>query len=367
MEKSPLEGDFKATPLPQVLFLIWRTEKTGILTINKEKTSKKFYFKKGNIVGEFASLQEGDFFKSLIKKKICNSDKIAECMSNSSKNKTSAIKSLSELNLVPPLSLWKYLEEFIKEDLFSLFDFPTADFSFKTENIAYESQILRDNQTINLILQGIRQMKNYDFIKNCLPLESEKLEILTPAYFNDIDLEPYEKFILNLIDRSKSLKDIYELSQSGKKDTQKCIFSFLMLGITSFQPKQKEEKHFIEFSPEEYDKIMRAFNKRLSYIYKYTSKEIGPVAFNTLKKTLEDIKFYLGPSFQTLELRPDGTISVKSFMKENINRSSDERWNNLIDGLNEILAAEVLTVKRTLGNTHEAVLVDSLKKMGDIL
>lgn len=366
MEESQLQGNFTTTPLPQVLFLIWRTEKTGSLIIKREKIHKILHFKKGNIVGELASFSENEFLKSLVEKNCIDSSRLEKCKRYASKNKVSLIKSLIELTIFSPPHLWQLMEEFFKEDFFSLFNFEKAEYYFKADNIPYESQLLRENQTLNLIINGIRQMKNYDLVETYLPSDREILENLSPFYLHQINLEPYEKYVLTLIDNSNSLKVIYDLSEIGKRETQKLIFAFLILGIVSLSQKKEKRKYSSEFSPEEFDRILAAFNTKFSYIYKYISKEIGPVALNTLHKCLNDIKPHLGPSFQGLELRPDGAIMIKSFLRMNINLPSDERWKNLIHGLNEILAAEVLTVKRTLGNAHEAALVENLEKIGEL-
>lgn len=367
MEKSQLQGNFSITPLSQALFLIWHTEKTGSLTIKEEKIDKKFYFKKGNIVGELASFPANDFLKSLVEKNTIDQSTREKCERYATKNNTSLVKSLIELAYFSPPHLWQLMEDFFKEDLFSLFDIAKADYYFKPENIPYESQILREDKTISLIIQGIRQMKNYDLIEAHLPPENEILEILSPFYIHQINLEPYEKYVLNLIDNSKSLKIIYDLSNIGKRETQKLIFAFFTVGIVSLHPKKEKTKHSAEFSHQEFDKILAAFNTKFSYIYKYISKEIGPVALNTLSKCLDDIKPHLGSSFQGFELRPDGSIKVKSFLRMTINLSSDERWKSLLNDLNEILTAEVLAVKRTLGNAHEATLVENLERIGELM
>lgn len=366
MDKNQLKGDFSTTPFPQVLFHIWRTEKTGTLTIKGGKSQEKIPFKKGNIVGELASFPEGPFLQSLVEKEIIDSHALEEGKGDEAGKNSSAITALIERGLISPSRLWQFMEDFFKQELFSLFDLPSAEYSFKSENVAYESQLLKENQTIHLILQGIRQMRNNGSIEAHLPQEFEILETLNPTFLNKLHLEPYEKYVLALVDNTKSLKSIYEESKAGKRETQKCIYAFLMLGIVSTHPQREGKKHFAEFSPEEFEKILSAFNTKLGYIFKYISKEIGPVAYNTLSKCLDEIKPHLGPSFKELELRPDGSITVKSFLKMNISLPSDERWKNLTHGLNEILVAEVLAVKKTLGNTHESLLVENLEKMGEL-
>jgi len=364
MKENLLRGNLADTPFPKVLFQIWQEKNSGYLRIKKGKIEKKICFINGSIAGDLASFPVNDFLKALVKNKIINSNQIKKYQNYARQNKASIIKSLIELEFFSPAHLWQLMADFFKKDLFSLFDWSKAEYYFESENVPGKSQILKENQTFNLILQGIRQMKNYGLIEAHLPAESERIELLFPYYFNEIIFEPHEKYLLGLMEDTKSLKKIYDSSETGKRETQKFIFASLSLGIVDFP--QKKEKDSYEFSSEELEKILAAFNSKCSYIYKYISKEIGPVALNVLSKCLDDIKPQLDPSFQDLELRPDGKIEVKSILKMNFNLSNEKKWKNLLYNLDEILAAEILAVKRTLGNAHETVLIENLEKIGDL-
>lgn len=115
----------------------------------------------------------------------------------------------------------------------------------------------------------------------------------------------------------------------------------------------------------EFDKIVDVFNDKFSYIYKYISKELGPVAFNVVEKCLEETKFHLSPLFREIKFDAEGRIEINSIPKANITFASGEAKMNLIKDLNEILAAEVLVVKKNLGNEHESLLIKNLEKIGE--
>jgi hypothetical protein len=367
MLKKPLKGNLADTPFPGLLFIIWREEKSGTLQIKKKECEKKLYFKNGNIAGELSSLDEKDFFKALVNKKIVSAPEIKKCQNYARQNKITTIRSLTELGVLSPSPLWKLMESFCKEKFFSLFDWGKAEYCFESEQILYASQILLKDTTPNLILQGIRKMKNHDLIEAHLPPQSEDLALLSPSYFPQLNFEPHEKYLLKIIENSTSLKTILDSSEIGKRESQKLIFAFLSLGIIGLPQQNKKGRNLNEFSHEEFDRILAAFNARCSYIFKYISKEIGPVALNVLGKSLDEIKAYLGSPFQDLQLKPSGKIDTKPLLRMKVNLSSNEGWKNLLQGLDEILAAEVLAVKKTLGNAHEKALVENLEKMEEPL
>jgi len=72
----------------------------------------------------------------------------------------------------------------------------------------------------------------------------------------------------------------------------------------------------------------------------------------------------LAPLFQKMKLLPDGRIEVDSALSATINHLPDDLLKTLIRGYNEILMAEVLAVKKSLGSVHESDLVRSLEKIG---
>lgn len=129
--------------------------------------------------------------------------------------------------------------------------------------------------------------------------------------------------------------------------------------------KKFKENFHNEYSELKVDKILDGFNEKFSYIYKYISKELGPVALNTIEKCLEETKSYLSPLLQEIKVTSSGRIDMSPIFKTNLIFSSKKTQMNLIKDLNEILVAEVLAVKKNLGNEHESVVVKNLKKIGE--
>ena len=117
-----------------------------------------------------------------------------------------------------------------------------------------------------------------------------------------------------------------------------------------------------DFSHRELNTILTSFNRKWLFVYKYISKELGPVAQNILEKSLEDAKARLSPLFQIVKLHSDGNIDTSSVLKAKFNFSSQGTKQTLLLGLNEIIVSEVMAVKKTLGDEHEAILIQNLHK-----
>lgn len=365
MEKCRLQGKFSDTPFPQLLFRIWQEEKSGSLKTKNDKLEKRLCFKKGNITIERVLFPGKHFLKALVERKILDFSCTKEYENFAAQNKCTLIRALHELSPLSPNRIWMLMEDFIKTDYFLLFDWTDGEYEFDSEKINQDSETLFLIPTLSFILQGVRQMQNYDLIKAHLPPENELVQILSPDYFNEIKLDPSEKYLLALLDNKKSLKNIYDLSELGKKESQKVIFYLSCLGLIALSQSKIQETFHDKHPHLEFEKILDAFNDKFSYIYKYISKELGPVAFNVVEKCLEEIKSFLSPLFREIKFDAEGRIEINSIPKTNITFASGEAKMNLIKDLNEILVAEVLAVKKNLGNEHESLLVKNLEKIGE--
>ena len=113
------------------------------------------------------------------------------------------------------------------------------------------------------------------------------------------------------------------------------------------------------------ENILRCFNDKFSYIYKYLSKELGPVAFNVIEKCWEETKPHLSYLFQEAKITSSGRIDLSPLLKTNLVNTDQKVQLNIIKDLNELLVAEVLTSRKNLGSEHEALLVKNLEKIGE--
>jgi len=364
MKDSALEGSLAQTSFPRLLFELWEKELSGRLHITNAAEEKSLFFEKGQVVVEKESLSVKNFLAALAKKKVLLPEQTRECERHARSRKISRIKALGELGLLSPLPLWNLMGSFFTRRLFSFFDLAEGRFSFESGAALAEGRRFDLLQSPELILQGIRQMQNFELMENHIPDEDAPIYISTPYFLHLLGLEPYEKYVLRILRQAPRLKIFYKSSELAKKENQKVLFAFICLGILSVPEKKPKSREPREQPEMEQGKILEALTEKCAYIYKYVSKEIGPVAQNVISKCLEEIKPGLGPLFQKMELLPDGRIEVDSAMRQSANLLPEELFKSLVKGYDDILAAEVLAVKKSLGGVHETSLVKNLEKIG---
>ena len=366
MDEAFRRGNLSETPFAGVLARIWREELAGSLRVGGTGGPKSFVFESGFLVVDRASFPEEDFLKSLLTTGTTDLISLARAEEYAQKHRVSVIRALLEIRLFEPGGLWALLEGSVKEDVYSLFDREEGEFEFEPHS-APRGPALVSLSLPNLILEGVRRMTNESLIARELPPESETVQSLSPAIPGLLDLAPQERYLLRILESARTLAELYESSDLGTRETRRVLAVFFYLGLAGTRPpKPKTAKLPAEMSLADMDKMFGVFNAKCSHIFKYMSKEIGPVALNVIRNSLEDIRSRLDPAFQGLELKADGRIELKSLLKTSMNVIGDESRRGVLRSMDEILVAEVLAVKRTLGSAHESVLVKSLERIGEL-
>jgi hypothetical protein len=363
MTERPFEGTIYSTPFPRLLFSVWRREATGRLRLKKDEDERALYLDKGRVVIDRAGLDENELLKALVKKRILPAEQARHCERHAASHNVSILRDLSELEIISPLPLWNLMESFFVRRSFAIFDWEEGRFAFEPGAPLSAGGALGYLPTLDVILQGVRQMHNSGFIAHHLPEDDEPIYVASPYFLHQLALEPHEKYALNTLHLAPNLAAFYAMCEFGKTESQKTLFAFACLDILA-APDKSPKLRPADPGPSEQGKVLAALNEKCACAYKYITKQIGPLARTIIGNALEEVKPVLGPMFQTMRLQSDGRVDVDSAMVANVNHLPEDLFRALVRGYDEILVAEVLAVKKSLGAAHESALVKALEKTG---
>lgn len=359
-------GDFARAPVARVLAEIWKQGLSGSLYVRTAGVPKCLSFDRGSLVLDSVSFEEKDFLRFLLTRSETDLIALNRIEEHAQRSGGSSLRALVENGLFEPGRLWTLLQTYAREEALSLLEDAGAEREFHTRS-GPPARVYVDAIDIpGLLLEGARRIRDEATIDKVLPEPGERVRRLPVFSTEAFGLSLTEKYVLGLLEPPATVEDLTAASDVGASETRRALFVLLLLGLAGTAgPKPKTAKLAGDLSLAGMDRIMAAFNAKCVFVFRHVSKEIGPVAFNLISKALDEVRGHLDPVFQSAELKPDGRLELKSLIRVNANVVGDESRKSLLRSMDEILAAELLLVKRTLGPDNESALVRSLERLGE--
>jgi hypothetical protein len=263
------------------------------------------------------------------------------------------------MGALSPDELWWAVQTQVREIVFSVFQWDEGEFHFEESVLPEREKITVDLDVTGLVLEGIRRMDLAAALRGREPdgyLVVERGDRPVEGL-----LHPWEEHVLSLVDGERSVIELCHESEVGEGQTQKAVYAFLCTGIVRARGR-KVRALDQDFVPEDTPlAVLDTFNRMYRHVLGYMVREVGPIAENVLAKYLNTVRDSRPDVLQGVSLRKDGSLD-EAAVERNLGRLPEERRRPaLIDALNELLYAELLAVKRTLGSDHEAAIVRDLR------
>ncbi len=358
----PREGTLLQTPFARLLFDLWRTGAGGRLLLRDGGAERAIHLESGDVIVEREGLSEKDFLAALAKKRILTAEQAKQCVKTAKAGGVSLFRALGELGYVSPQALWNILESFFARRLFPLFDWESGRWTLDPDGSLPVRERLGRLAALDLILQGVRQMRSAAVMDRYLPAETAPLRVTAPAHLSRIAWEPHERYALQVIGCVPHVKAFYEACEIGRPEARKILFGFFALGIAA-PAEEPARKPRDGTAPAADGSPIESLKEKCAFLYRYVTKEIGPLGRTIVARSLEEVRPTLGPLFQKAVLLPDGRIEADPALRPGTGVPEAMR-KALVRGYEEILMAEVLAVRKALGARHESVLVQALAKVG---
>jgi hypothetical protein len=353
-----LRGTLARLPLPDLLRELQAEEATGILSLTSGGARKALYFRGGRVVFASSNLPSDRLGEVLLREgKITPEQNEASVRALAQGRRQGRV--LVEAGALSPDALWWAVQTQVREIVFSVFQWDEGQFHFEESVLPEKEKITVDLDVTALVLEGVRRMDAGGGIRARHPdgyLVVEKGAVPDPGV-----LHPWEQHVLSLVDGERSIVEICHESEAGEGQTLKVLYAFLCTGIVRSRGR-KVRALDQDFVPEDSALgVLDSFNRMYRHVLAYMVKEVGPIAENVLGKYLKTVRESRADVLEGVALRKDGSLD-ESGVERNLGRlPEDQRRTALIDALNELLYAELLAVKRTLGADHESALVRSLR------
>jgi hypothetical protein len=354
-----LRGQLSQLPLPDILQHLRIAAATGVLSLVSGGARKALYLKDGRVVFAASNLPNDRLGEILIRDGKITVEEYDASIRALSRGKRQG-KVLVEMGALSPKDLWEGVQSQVREIVFSTFLWDDGQFHFEESSLPDRERITVDVDVLHLILEGVRRIDAHGSLQTRYPEGMLVLDRVSAA--PEGLLEPYEEHVLGLVDGERTVMEVCHDSEIGDNETLKVLYALLCSGILRVKGKRARTLDQ-DFVPEDtLYAVLTSFNQMYAYVFRYMVREVGPIAENVLEKYLGNLRETRKDVFAGVRLQKDGTLDAGP-VERNVNKVPEpERRARLVDALNELLYAELLAVKRTLGAEHESAIIKTLRE-----
>lgn len=353
-----LKGQLADVSVPDLLQQLHASAATGILTLVAGGARKALYLKDGRVVFASSNLPNDRLGEILLREGKITVEEYDASIKAITKGKRQG-KALIEMGALGPKDLWEGVQFQVKEIVYSIFNWDEGQFHFEESSLPEKERITVDLDVRDLLLAGLRRVDASGRLQARYPESDALLARVEGEQAGD--LESYEEHVLALVDGERSVLDISRESEIGDNETLKVLYALLCTGALRVKGRKVHalDQDFVPV--DSVYSVLDSFNQMYEHIFKYMVREVGPIAENVLEKYVASLREVRKDVFSGLKLEKDGTIDG-AVVERNLSKfPEDARRAILVDALNELLYAELLAVKRTLGHEHEAALIRALR------
>jgi hypothetical protein len=353
-----LRGTLSDLPLPDLLRELQLKQATGILSLTSNRVRKALYFKEGRVVFATSNVASDRLGEVLLRENKITREQNDLSLRALARGKRQG-RVLVEMGALSPDDLWSAVQSQVREIVFGVFRWGEGQFHFEESELPERERITVDLDVTALVLEGLRRLDAGGWVRLRHPDGHLVLE-LGPTSAEGL-LRPFEKHVLGLVDGQRSVIEVCHESEVGDNQTLKLLYAFLATGIVEGRGR-KVRALDQDFVPADTTyAVLESFNQMYRFIFAYMVKEVGPIAENVLAKYLGTVREARGEVLGEARLRPDGAVEEAPVERAVSQLPEEQRREALVGALNELLYAELLAVKRTLGAEHEGAIIRALR------
>jgi hypothetical protein len=353
-----LRGTLARLPLPELLRELQERSATGILALVSAGARKALYLRAGRVVFATSNLPTDRLGEVLLREgRITPEQNEASVRALSQGRRQGRV--LVETGALSPDELWSAVQTQVREIVWSVFQWDEGHFHFEESVLPEKEKITVDLDVTALVLEGVRRMDPAAALRGRQP--DSHLIVGPGTAPPDGLLHPWEAHVLALVDGQKSVLELCHESEVGEGQTLKALYAFLATGM--LRPLGRKVRALDQdFVPEDTEMaLVDSFNRMYRHVLAYMVREVGPIAESVLAKYLGTLRQSRPEILQDVALQRDGALDEAALERNLARLAPEKRRAALVDALNELLYAELLAVKRTLGADHETALIRELR------
>jgi len=344
-------GRLKALSCADILDFLRVLNRRGLLSFSGEGASIGLYLRDGRIVHASSTRSSDRLSDLLVRWGLISSEQYDLVMRRAAGGERLG-KALVDGGGLSPRDLVQARLRQVAQIAVSLFEWEDGEFVFSEGESPPDEGVEVGLPIDTVLVEGIRSVRNLALFRRRMPFDDWIFEAIPGAEGRrGVVLDPHEAYVLRLVDGRRSLGEIGATSEFGEPETLRSLFLLFILGCLKMKGQAPAEAG--AGASDGLDGIVRRYNDMFGLVYQYLMKEVGPISDHLLGRALRDLEGSHPALFHRASLGGDGTVDP-GLLRQNLGaHARHPQRDALIEGLNELLYAELLIVRKTLGPQHE--------------
>lgn len=365
-----LTGEVKEIGVSGILAHMYRQFVDGTVVVRNGEVCRKLVIKNQKVTFASSNYEPDSLGNFMVRNGVIDSHVYRQASDFMADHHTRFGRALLELGVLDADGLWLWVGKQLKEIVFACFELLDGTYEVLTDDDELQENILLNVDIPCLLVEGSRHSLAVELIHQALDPLTE-LYVQKDDLSGKIGFKPYELHVLELIKRENKIEEILKKSELLEADTLRVIYLFSLLGIVS---PQQAESTAQESETEgvvscrlfnSFEEALKYYNMKYELIFRVLSKEIGPIAQSILSRAIEGIESSLPPYLRNVQLTAGGSIKKEKILKSLWYHDFDSYVGELLRGLEEILYAEIYSVKKHLGVEYEQQILKWIQSTGN--
>lgn len=231
-----LQGHVRDVSLPEIFRLLKMSRKTGVLKVASGKMGGQVYFRDGEVYYAHSTVSGAPLGERLVRAGKLRPSELNAVLSDqqaAADPRPLLGAMLRERGLVSEEALETYVREQVEDSVFTLFNWPEAEFQFVQGEEPPVNDLLIALDAEAVIMEGCRRVDEWELVMRTLgSLEKVPSQIATGTG-REVILKAREWDVLCFIDGRRDINTIVAESGLDRFGTAKTVFGLVNAGLVS--------------------------------------------------------------------------------------------------------------------------------------
>ncbi|MGH9462265.1 MAG: DUF4388 domain-containing protein, partial [Vicinamibacteria bacterium] len=236
-----MQGNLGQSYLPEIIHSLHDSRETGILSLTRDKVSKRIYFGGGTMTFANSTFRGDRLGEFLVRSGKMTQSHLALASQKVASTGRRLGETFVSMGLLTETEMEVGVAEQVLSIIYSVFPWDSGEYRFQEHASPIADDLALRLPTIPVLLEGVRHIQDAGTVRRAL---GDPTSIVSYARDfsvvpTDCTLSSEESFVLSRVDGQSSVADIIALSPLTEEQTLRCLYALLSGGFLELGGKSR--------------------------------------------------------------------------------------------------------------------------------